>query len=94
MWQTKDKIVLRHVGGESLLIPTGSRVLDLNGLVTLNQTARCVWEQLDGKHSLEDIADALARRFEVQRDQALEDTREFIARLDEMGLLSHEPSSD
>jgi len=75
------------------LIPTGSRVLELNGLVSLNTTASYIWQLLDGRQSTEDITTALADRFAVSRDEAHTDVQEFLAHLEEMGLLVHEAPS-
>ncbi len=89
----KDGIVLRSIGEASVLVPIGSRVVDLNCLVVLNETGRCVWNLLDGAHSLEDVAVALTERFEVKGDRARCDAVEFINQLNTMGLLDHADSA-
>jgi hypothetical protein len=83
----KDHFIARKVGGCLLLVPTGSRVIDLNGLITLNHTALCIWEHLDGQHSVSEIADVLTEKFDVDLDQAGKDVQVFINQIDQMGLL-------
>ena len=42
----KTDFIMQNVAGENLLVPLGARMMDLNGLITLNDTAACVWELL------------------------------------------------
>jgi len=87
MWKTDDSIILRDIGGEAILVPTGSRVLDLNGMIVLNATAQFIWPLLDGGHSLEQIADAVAGEFDTTSESALADVRSFVADVDRMRLV-------
>jgi len=86
MWQAAQSICPRITGEECLLIPVGPRVIDLNGLAVLNPTGRCVWELLDGRHTVRDMAEALSRQFSVERDQAERDVAEFLSELARLGL--------
>ncbi|MHC1727799.1 MAG: PqqD family protein [Syntrophobacteraceae bacterium] len=74
----KDDMSLENVGGQDLLIPFGTRVLDMNGLVVLNRAGRHIWELLAEECSLEDLVSAVVDRFEVGADQAAADVRAFI----------------
>lgn len=87
MWKTDDSIILRDIGGEAILIPTGSRVIDLNGMITLNATAQFIWPLLDGGHSLEQIAQAVATEFDTTRESALADVSSFVQDIDRMRLI-------
>ncbi|HVN74822.1 MAG TPA: PqqD family protein [Thermoanaerobaculaceae bacterium] len=83
----KHGFVLRKVGDTTLVVPVGARVLELNGLVTLNATGAFVWELLDGTRTAADIAAALEERFEVDAEQARRDVGEFMTRLGEIGVI-------
>jgi len=76
--------LLQNVGGQDLLVPIGARVLDMNGLITLNATGRCIWELLAEEHTLEDLVAEITERFDVHRDRARADVQAF---LDELGRL-------
>ena len=52
--------MMQSVGGENLLVPLGARVMDLNGLITLNNTAACVWELLAQERTLDELTAAVA----------------------------------
>lgn len=83
----KDGFVLREVAGEHIVVPVGERVVDLNGLLTLNATARVLWECLAAEQSEEDLVAALTDHFEVDDATAQADVALFVADLREKGLL-------
>ena len=91
--KARDGFVLRDVGGSAVLVPIGARVVDFNGLVKLNDTGRCIWELLDGAHSVGDITEVLVARFAIEREQAEKDTREFLTELTRIGLLEDAPAA-
>jgi len=51
----KDHFILQNVGGEYLLVPVGQRVVDLNGIITLNPTGHLVWKLLAEHRSMEEL---------------------------------------
>ncbi len=53
----------------------------------LNAVGTFIWERCDGRHSVAEIAAALAAAFEVTPEQAARDCREFIDSLVEQGVL-------
>ena len=79
--------VMREVGGESLLVPIGPQVMDTNGLVILNDTARCVWEQLAEERSLDELAAAVVERFDVAPDRARADVLTFLDEITRIGMV-------
>lgn len=83
-------IVLRQVGELTLLVPIGERAVDLNGLVTLNETGAFLWELLDEAHSPEDLARGLSQEFEVEPDQAAVDVKAFLDEMWRIGLLEND----
>jgi hypothetical protein len=87
MWKSNDHLVLRDIGDESVVIPTGSQVLNLNGLITLNAVARSVWLRLDGRHSVDALAEVITSEFDVSPERALADVAEFINDLRRLELV-------
>lgn len=79
-------IVLRHVAGEHMLVPTVSREVDLDSLFLLNATGVFVWEQLDGRRTVEDLSRSLAAAFGVEETVAAADVTGFLASLLERNL--------
>ena len=54
----------------------------------MNPTGIKIFSLLDGKHSLEEIARTVTEEFEVSREQALQDIREFLEELARHGMLA------
>jgi len=82
-----DDLLLQNVGGQDLLVPMGSKVLDMNGLMVLNSTGRFIWELLAEDRSLEDLVAAVTERFKVDADRAGADVRAFIDDLGRQGCI-------
>ena len=83
----KADFMLQNVGGEWLLVPLGAQVVDMNGLVMLNDTSACVWEMLEQDRTEEELACAITERFEVDSATACADVHTFLAEIAGMGLL-------
>jgi len=85
--KAKSGFVLREVGEGTVLVPTGERVVDMNGMIVLNDTGKFIWERLDGSHTPEQIAAALGQADEVSSEAATGDVTEFVAELGRLGIL-------
>jgi sensor domain CHASE-containing protein len=92
--KAKSGFVLREVGEGTVLVPTGERVVDMNGMIVLNDTGKFVWERLDGSHTPEQIAEALTETYEVSLEDARADVNGFLSELGELGILDDEPASN
>jgi len=80
---------------------TASRIIDGEAVIVipeqgqvrvLNESGSRIWQLLDGKHSIADIANKICSEFNLSQDQACEDTVNFIAKLraKEMVVLTDE----
>ncbi len=83
----KDSFLMQDVAGEILLVPLGAQVMDMNGIMTLNATGRCVWELLAEERSVDDLAAAVAERFDVDSERARTDVQAFLDDITRLGLL-------
>ncbi len=83
----KDDFLLQSAGGQDLLVPLGSKVVDMNGMIVLNATGRCIWELLAEERSVEDLAAALVERFDVDSERARADVQAFLNEITPWGLL-------
>ena len=82
----KDGVVLRHVAGEHMLVPTVTREVDLDSLFLLNATGSFTWEQLDGIRSVADLGVVVAAKFAIEPAPATADVVSFLAGLLERNL--------
>ena len=38
--------ILREIAGEYILVPTGETTQEFNGMITISETAKFIWENL------------------------------------------------
>jgi hypothetical protein len=57
-------------------------------LLRLNKTAAYLWENFDGSKTVQELIDELCHRFEVNAEQALNDTINFITQMKNLKLLT------
>jgi hypothetical protein len=79
--------VMRNVGDEKLLMPSGAQVANLNGLIILNDTAAYLWELLATECSIDELITAVEERFEVAAEVACDDVRAFVEEITRIGIL-------
>jgi len=83
----KNGFVLREVAGEIIVLPSGDD-MDLNRMITLNDTGRFIWEQLQNDTDVDSIVAALLGEYDVAEDKARANVDAFIARLKELDFLA------
>ena len=77
--QHKNDFVLRELGGKALLVPTVSRRAKKgNGFVTLNETGRFIWDLLVKGQSIDELASAVAVKFDINFHRARLDVKIFL----------------
>lgn len=65
IYAPSEDVVARVIHGEFIIIPITSGIEDSDeGVFSLNKFGRAIWEKLDGKTSLKEVACALALQFE------------------------------
>ena len=74
----KHGYVLRKVAGENIVVPTEEAALNFNGILTLNETGKVLWEMLQTGASEGQLVDVLVDRYEVDEDTAMKDVADFI----------------
>ena len=83
----KGEFILRQVGEDVVVVPTGETALEFNGMIMLNAVSRILWERLAEGADLPQLVAAVTAEFEVSADEATADTKEFLAALEQAGLL-------
>jgi methyltransferase-like protein len=71
-------VVTRKTGNEYVLVPITNNIADMNSVYTLNETGAFIWEQIDGKRSVEDIINAVADEYDIDKQTAESDVFTFI----------------
>ena len=84
----KGEFVLRQVGEDVVVVPTGETALEFNGMIMLNAVSRLLWERLTEGADLPQLVAAVTAQFEVSAEEATADIEEFVAALRQAGLLA------
>jgi hypothetical protein len=81
-------VVARVIEDEILIVPLTAGVGDAEDeLYTLNETGQTIWEKLDGKRKLKDVAALLAGEFHAPLQELEEDVLGFANELTRRGIL-------
>jgi len=82
IYTVSDNIVAREIEGEIIIVPLVSGIGDLEDeLFTLNETARVMWDKLDGNKSLRLVIDELAEDYEASKADIKEDVLGLVGEL-------------
>lgn len=82
----KEGFLLREVAGRIVVVPEGD-VLNLNLMISLNETGRILWECLDQGASAQELKEALMEQYNVDEQRAEADVQAFIETLNRHGFL-------
>lgn len=77
-----DEIVAREIEGEIIIVPLTSGIADFEDeLFTLNETARAIWQKLDGEKTIASIISELKEQYEAPAGVIEEETLGLISEL-------------
>lgn len=82
----KDGFILRSVAWETVVVPTGSD-LNLNMMITLNETGKFLWEHLEKGTEEAELVDALLKEYNVDKLTAEKHVALFVKKLTENGFI-------
>ena len=74
----KDGMVLREVCGEKVLVGEGLGAVDFGRLISLNDTAAYLWEQLDEDSDIDSLTLALCKEYDVEQEVARHDVEAIL----------------
>lgn len=84
----KDGFVLREVAGEYVVLPAGND-LDLNMMITLNESGSFLWKKLAEGAEAEDLVAAILAEYDTDRETAAKSVAAFVAKLKEHNFLEN-----
>lgn len=73
-----EKVVVRKVGNEMVIVPLVNSVADMTKVLTLNETGAAIIEALDGQRTISQVEAQLISVFDVQSDILAADLQNFI----------------
>ena len=91
VYKKDPETICRLVDEEPVIIPLRSDVdiTDLGAFYILkNKTAAYIWELINGRKSVEQIIEAVLKRFQVQAKKAEADAVRFIKELEDIKAIA------
>ena len=83
----KKGFVLKEIAGECIVVSVNSD-LDLNGMITLNSTAKTLWLALEkGVEDMDELTGSLTSEYDVTEELARQSAENFVKKLEELGFL-------
>ena len=81
------EFILREIAGECVLVPTGATSQEFNGMITISDTAKFIWENIEKADSLEGMIQMVLDTYEIDEETARRDTIAFVGALVENGFI-------
>ena len=78
---------IREILDEVIAVPNGDAAMRLSGIVSLSPVARFLFEQLQNEHTEQSLVSAITDEYEVDRETAEADVKEFLEYLRSFNLL-------
>lgn len=83
----KEGFLLRQVAGQNVVLPDDD-TLNLNVMITLNDTGAFLWERLAQETTQDALVAALLGEYDVEEPTARRAVEDFVKKLDANGFLA------
>ncbi len=83
----KEGYVLRSIEDEHIVVPTGEEAVNFNGIVTLNDTGKLLFEQLRKGSDEDTLVKLLEDTYDVDEATARKDVRDFLQVLKDRDMI-------
>lgn len=77
----KSGYVLKHVGEQIIVVPIGQVAVTFQGIITLNQTGKFLFESLQEETNFEKLVDKMVTNYDIDEQTAKRDIKTFIDKL-------------
>jgi len=83
-----EDIVAREIEGDTIIVPLVAGIGDADDeLYTLNETGQAIWQKLDGRRTLDEVAKTLKQEFDGDPGMLESDVLGFAAEMTRRGIL-------
>ena len=84
-YSIKQGYVVREVAGEFIAVPIDSSCG--TNIIILNPVSKLLWEELREEKTFDELLDAILKNYDVSKEEAEADLKDFIMQLIENGLI-------
>lgn len=79
---------LRHIAGETIIINQGTPDADLTRIISLNASARFLWNEFSGQEfSVDEVSYLLAKTYHILVQQARQDATAWVSSLKKCNVI-------
>jgi len=78
VFKTNPEIIGRKVSDEFILVHLNDDIADMDSIYTINEVGAFIWENINGKNTIQNIIDKVITEFEVKENEAKEDVISFF----------------
>jgi hypothetical protein len=84
----KDGFLLKEIAGQWLLVQNNNTDPEKLRVITLSSSAAMLWKELEkGVNTVDDLACAILREYEIDYKRALKDSEDFVVQMREHNML-------
>ena len=83
----KHGYILRNVANETIVVPTQEAAINFNGILTLNESGKLLWERLRQGATRQELLEMLREHYDVKEAEAQSDIEMFLEKLEKHHIL-------
>ena len=83
----KMDFILRDIVGETVLVPINEATSSFNGLKTVNELGKFIWENIESSNDEDELLQRILDEYEVDKDVAKADLDEFLGKLKAVDII-------
>lgn len=85
--KVKDTYILKKVANKHIVVPTKEATLNLNGIITLNETGKFLFECLESETTIEELTQKMISNYKIDYEIAKKDILAFVEVLRSKNML-------
>lgn len=78
MMKIKEGYVIRTLSDETVVVPTGEEAVNFNGMISLNETGKLLFETLQKGATRNELIKTLTEHYDVEAEQVNNDVDGFL----------------
>ena len=82
----KDNFIFKEVAKEYMMVPLLNGNVNMSKVINLNETGAFIIKKLKEKDSIDYVVDEMTKEYDVSKEDALNDIKEFLELLKERGF--------
>ncbi len=81
--------VMRDIGGETIIVPTGNVIENFNGLISTNEVAAFIWRHIEECETPDDMVKTVMGEYEGDAQVIEKEVLEFLETLRKVGMIAY-----